>query len=52
MFKMKTFLKFAAIGILSGVAAFLLSFIPLAELVELKCYDLLHYFKADRRDPG
>ena len=52
MLKTKTFLKFAAIGILSGVAAFLLSFIPLAELVELKGYDLLHYFKAEEDTPA
>jgi|MudIll2142460700_1097286.scaffolds.fasta_scaffold16879_1 adenylate cyclase len=52
MFKMKTFLKFTAVGILSGVAAFLLSFVPIAELIELKCYDLLHYFKAAGEAPA
>lgn len=49
---MKTFLKFTAIGIISGATAFLLSFIPLAELIELKCYDLLHYFKAAGETPA
>ena len=48
----KTFIKFAVVGVVSGIVAFFLSFFPVAEFIELKCYDLLHFFKANREAPA
>ena len=48
---MKTFIKYSAAGIISGLFAFLISFSNLSELIELKSYDLFHYFSPDRETP-
>ena len=39
------------IGLISGLATFLFSLLPMVELVELKGYDLLHFFRRQAPPP-
>lgn len=48
---MKLVLKHACIGLACGIAALLFSLTPAGELLELKGYDLLHFFRHDAAPP-
>ena len=48
---MKTLARHLVIGLISGLATFLFSLLPMVELVELKGYDLLHFFRRQAPPP-
>jgi adenylate cyclase len=48
---LRAFLKHIGIGLFCGIAGLLLSFLPPGELLELKGYDLMHYFKGRAFEP-
>ncbi len=48
---MRALIRHITIGLLCGILGLLLSLLPISELLELKGYDLMHYFKARDYEP-